>query len=220
LDYAALERAQKFITQPPRSRQSDLLAGLRLEQEGNQLVLASWQIVKIPLLDRDWPSLAAVEIKPLSIPADVHLADGWRFRARMVNDMEVARQQAAANTDPCQAWIDAGALTEGLHLRTRQLGDRFHPLGLDGHSVKLSDFMINAKLPAAARSNWPLVVCGEQIVWVAGLRLAHPYRITEDSQAAIQLILVRSDLAGSAEQEHLDHPGPHSDEPEKARENV
>lgn len=220
LDYAALERGQKFITQPPHSRQSDLLARLRLQQEGNQLVLAGWQIVKIPLPDRDWPSLAAGEIEPLSLPADVPLAGGWRFQARMVNDLEVAHQQAAANTDPYRAWIDAGALTEGLHLRTRQPGDRFRPLGLDGHSIKLSEFMINAKLPAAARSNWPLVVCGDQIVWVAGLRLAHPYRLTEASQAAVQLILARSDLAGSAEQEHQDHPCPHSNEPEQAREIV
>ena len=38
-------------------------------------------------------------------------------------------------------------------------GTRIKPLGMEGHSVKISDLMVNVKMPRRARAGWPLVCC-------------------------------------------------------------
>lgn len=50
-----------------------------------------------------------------------------------------------------------------LAMRTRLAGDRVHPQGLNGRSQKLSDWMINHKLPAIHRAHVPLLMVNEVI---------------------------------------------------------
>ncbi|MBA4379388.1 MAG: tRNA(Ile)-lysidine synthetase, partial [Anaerolinea sp.] len=75
-------------------------------------------------------------------------------------------------------------------VRPRREADRFQPLGMDGRSVKLSDFFVNVKLPKRARAKWPLVCVGAEIAWLAGFRIAHPFRITEKTKRVVHLSLV------------------------------
>ncbi len=60
------------------------------------------------------------------------------------------------------------ALRQGatLHLRTRRPGDRFKPLGMAGHSQKLSDWMINRKIPQAHRDHIPLLFVNDVLAAV------------------------------------------------------
>ena len=74
-----------------------------------------------------------------------------------------------SNTDPYQAWLDQAELVLPLTVRARQPGERFRPLGMGGHSMKLSDFMINNNLPRRGRAAWPLVVSGEESRLGAGV---------------------------------------------------
>ena len=55
-----------------------------------------------------------------------------------------------------------------LIARVRKPGDQIRPMGMNGHSIKITDLMINLKLPKQARANWPLVCSGNEIVWVPG----------------------------------------------------
>ena len=70
---------------------------------------------------------------------------------------------------PTQVAFDADRLHLGLEVRPWQAGDRFEPFGLKG-SVKIGDLFTNLKIPNPLREHWPLVVCGEEIIWVVGLR--------------------------------------------------
>jgi tRNA(Ile)-lysidine synthase len=94
--------------------------------------------------------------------------------------------------DPMQAWLDAQALSFPLIVRTRQPGDRFQPLGMDGHSLKLSDFWVNEKLSGRARPGWPLVCSADQIVWLPGFRPGHPFRVRPATHQVVHLRLVRN----------------------------
>ena len=65
---------------------------------------------------------------------------------------------------------------EGVfEVRTPRRGDRYQPLGLKG-SAKVSDLLGGAKVPVSVRSAWPVFVCGEEIVWVPGFRVAERWR--------------------------------------------
>ena len=50
-----------------------------------------------------------------------------------------------------------------LTLRARRPGDRVLPPGLDGHSQKLKDWLINRKVPQSIRNRLPLLLINEQI---------------------------------------------------------
>jgi len=55
--------------------------------------------------------------------------------------------------------------TPFIEVRTRRAGDRFRPQGLDGHTQKLSDTLINMKVPTEWRDQVPLLVINHEIVW-------------------------------------------------------
>jgi tRNA(Ile)-lysidine synthase len=100
---------------------------------------------------------------------------------------------AAENADPFQAWLSLQALELPLQVRSRQPGDRIQPLGLDGHSIKISDLMINAHLSRRARGSWPLVLSADQVAWVPGLRLGHAFRLEPGATRAVHLHLYKEE---------------------------
>jgi tRNA(Ile)-lysidine synthase len=55
--------------------------------------------------------------------------------------------------------------------------------------MKLADFMVNVKLPRRARDRWPVICAGDDIVWVPGYRLGHPFRLTKNTTKVIFLSL-------------------------------
>jgi tRNA(Ile)-lysidine synthase len=87
--------------------------------------------------------------------------------------------------------LDASELSDDLGLRIRQSGDRFEPLGMDGHEMKISDFFINEKLPQRARDRWPLLCMGDKVIWVPGHRPAHSFRLTESTKKALYFSMTR-----------------------------
>jgi tRNA(Ile)-lysidine synthase len=92
---------------------------------------------------------------------------------------------------PWSATIDAAAAEGGLWLRTRRRGERFQPLGLDGHHQSLHDFMNSAKIPREARDRLPLLVNGDGIVWVCGFRLDHRARVTPATRDTLHLTFTK-----------------------------
>jgi tRNA(Ile)-lysidine synthase len=188
IDFVAIERALAFIRNPTRTRQRDLVAGLRLSVEGEHLWLAGWGA---DLPGDEWPQVAENEVIPLEIPGSLRLEGGWRLRAGLVELSAETMAQVFSNEDPFQAWLDLGKIEAPLIVRTRQPGDRFQPLGMGGQEVRLAEFMLNHKLPRRARAGWPLVCCGEAIAWVAGLRMDERFCLRPESQSAIYLSMER-----------------------------
>lgn len=195
VDFAALERAVHLVQAGPPGGGCDLIAGLHLQREGERLWLAAWE-AELPHSDaagQPWPQIPPGEALPVQVPGITPLPGGWELHIDRVDVDPNVREHARTNLDPYQAWVDADALQaaagDGLQVRSRRPGDRFQPLGLDRGSQKLSDFMINIRLPQRARKGWPLLLAGESLVWLPGLRLAHPFRLTESTRQAIHFEL-------------------------------
>lgn len=177
IGYRTLKRAAAFInstgTTTPRL---DLKAGLRMFREGDQLHICAPH-AELPF-DR-WPQLPDEKPISLKLGEQVLLAGGWRVTCERWRLPALAKEQAKENEDQFQVWLDAAELPESFMVRTRHHGDHFSPLGMGGHSQKLSDFFVNEKLPQRARDHWPLVCAGNEIIWIPGFRPSHRHRLKE-----------------------------------------
>jgi tRNA(Ile)-lysidine synthase len=189
--YATLERASSFISDPEGSRRvrMDLTGGLYLLREGTLIYVAA-ENVTLPI--ERWPQMPGESNTiPLKLPCQLILLGGWKLSCERWSIASLAMEQALSNDDPFQAWVDAHGIADALELRVRQDGDRFQPLGMNGHEMKLSDFFINVKLPQRARDRWPLLCMGDKVVWVPGYRPAHPFRLTESTRQALYFSMTR-----------------------------
>jgi tRNA(Ile)-lysidine synthase len=186
--YSVLDRAAEFI-RDPSARQADLTGGLRLLREGSGIYVSTdWS--RLPV--EQWPQMPDGSGSiPVTVPGVVEISNGWRLSSESWRLPALAREQAEQNQDPFQAWLDAELLSEPLVLRERRPGDRFEPLGLHGHSQKLSDFLVNEKVPQRLRDRWPLLCSGKDVIWVPGYRPAHYCRLTPASRKILYFALSR-----------------------------
>ena len=193
LSAEVLARGLDFVRNPTRSRQVHLAAGLRLVLEGNTLYVAAR---RASLPDPGWPQLTSAAALDWFLPESLavgpdRLAGGWVLRAELCDGESAAQARLAAvhNADPFQAYLDLDRLQPVLQVCPAQPGVRFHPLGMDGRSQKLSDVFVNARIAARARAAWPLVFSGTDLAWIPGLQISHLFRLTEDTQRAAHLRL-------------------------------
>ena len=74
-----------------------------------------------------------------------------------------------------------------LIIRNFEPGDRLHPFGMTG-SQKLKKLFGDRKIPKDLRGRIPLLVSGEQIAWVAGVRRG---RMAAISSETTQVLIAR-----------------------------
>jgi len=189
ISFTTLERASRFINTALQRARMDMAGGLHLLREGLLIYVIAGDIT-LPI--ERWPQMPdESRTIPLKIPSSVSLSGGWKLNCERWDRASLALEQAVSNEDPFQVWLDANGISDALELRVRQDGDRFEPLGMDGHAMKISDFFINEKLPQRARDRWPLLCMGEKVVWVPGYRPAHPFRITDSTRQALYFSMTR-----------------------------
>jgi tRNA(Ile)-lysidine synthase len=129
----------------------------------------------------------------IEVPGQILLGNGWRFTFSIQSKGGIAEGELYGNPDRFTAYLDCASFDAPLSLRVRLDGDRFQPLGMAAGSVKLSDYLINEKIPVRARDHWPLICCGERIAWVAGMRIDHQYRITKGTEEVLKIHLYKQE---------------------------
>lgn len=87
------------------------------------------------------------------------------------------------------AVIDADKVRFPLEIRNRQPGDYFQPLG-QPLSIKLKNFLINRKVPQGKRDRVPLALSDGKIIWVGGVAVADPVKITDQTRHFAKLELI------------------------------
>lgn len=182
VNFLALERAIDIIKNPAHISIVDLKGGLRMFREADHIYICTSN-AKLPF--NLWPQMPDAAPVPLTIPGQVGLAGGWKLNCEYWHIPALVREQAERNEDPFQVWLDAETIPAPLELRIRRQGDSFAPLGMDGHSQKLSDFFVNEKMPQRAREHWPLLCASDEIIWVPGYRPAHPNRLTGSTRKVV-----------------------------------
>lgn len=88
------------------------------------------------------------------------------------------------------ARFDADRFTHRLEVRPWQAGDVFCPQGMAGRRKKLQDYFSDIKLPRTRRAEVPLLVAPEGILWVAGYRADHRFRVTPSTRRIVTAEIV------------------------------
>lgn len=94
------------------------------------------------------------------------------------------------NTKPHVAALDAEQLRFPLKLRAWQEGDWFVPLGMNGKK-KISDFLIDKKVPANLKGQTLVLVSDQSIAWIVGQRLDNRFKVTDKTERVVEISLER-----------------------------
>jgi tRNA(Ile)-lysidine synthase len=123
------------------------------------------------------PPLAA----PIAVPGTTRLPD-WGIEVLT----ELLPPPTPPRSGPWEALLDGRAASLPLAVRSRRPGDRYRPLGAPGVR-KLQDVLVDRKVPRATRDRVPLLTAGGRLVWVAGQRIDHDFRLTPVSESALRV---------------------------------
>jgi tRNA(Ile)-lysidine synthase len=122
----------------------------------------------------------AGEVRPEAAPASIALDipgeaefGHWEVHARM----ERIAQAAGGGFLPARgdALVSPSSVQPPLTIRAWRHGDRMRPAGLEGTKT-LQDVFTDNKVPKEEREQIPIVECGGEIVWVAGLAVGEDFR--------------------------------------------
>jgi len=167
--FVQVENARRIALEGETGQQATLPRGLALRVGYDTLTLgeagAAGPPPDEPLLWSDRPLTVAVP-GILSLPES-----DWHLEVDVLESWDMG--EVVAPDHPWTAHLDADSVAQPVLLRTRQAGDRFRPHGMHGHTVKLSDLMVNLKIPEVWRDHVPALVAGGDVVWLCGHRIAH-----------------------------------------------
>lgn len=76
-----------------------------------------------------------------------------------------------------------------LIVRNFRHGDRLQPFGMAGHK-KLKDFFIEKKLALSVRASLPLLVLGDEVIWIPGYGRSEIGRVRAETEAILYLTAV------------------------------
>jgi tRNA(Ile)-lysidine synthase len=188
VDFVHVENARRVALRGETNAQATLPMGLALTVGYDTLTVSEAGDAGHP---PDEPLLWTTEPVPVHVHGTTPLPQSeWELHAEIVG--EWSAHQVTANPDPWTAYLDLDILAGPLTLRPRRRGDRFYPQGMQGHSVRLSAFMTNLKIPLAWRDHVPLLTAGDEIVWVCGHRVGDQVACGAETQRVARLWFTRA----------------------------
>lgn len=116
----------------------------------------------------------------LKIPGENELGR-WK-----VNTSVIRGNQVGGDIAPLICYLDLAKITTGLVMRSRQPGDRFVPMGMRTEK-KIKDYLIDARVPRSWRDNIPVIVCDDEVVWLAGYRIDDGFKVTADTKNMLRI---------------------------------
>lgn len=84
------------------------------------------------------------------------------------------------------AFIDYESLNEPLEIDLWQEGDKIQPMGMKGKK-KISDILIDQKVPLPQKKQVMVLKSGGEIVWVIGHKFSDPYKVKKNTTKILRI---------------------------------
>jgi len=123
-------------------------------------------------------------LKPTKLFAGIPV----HFGSYEISLKAVSADDVRFKKNPDIEYICGDGIRLPLVIRSWQKGDIFRPLGQKGRQ-KVSDYFINKKLNVLQKEQVPLIVDGESLVWIAGMRLDARYKMGENCRTVYMLTI-------------------------------
>jgi tRNA(Ile)-lysidine synthase len=125
---------------------------------------------------------------PVEVPGEIAVpALGVSFQFKIVERQGVPEEYNGI----APSGMDVEKLSGRLFLRNWRAGDQFWPLG-SRKLRKLKELFRQRRIPRSQRKLWPVLECGEQIVWVRGFPPAAPVAASPESRGILLIEEARS----------------------------
>ncbi len=135
----------------------------------------------LKLLPRS-PLCAPPQAWTLPPEGGVEIADlGWAFCVR-----RVPRPEDLKSSSRWVAFLDPCRLDPPLVVRAPVPGDRMRPLGMAG-TKKVSDLLMEARVPRWERPRWPILCDRRGIAWVVGVRVSEDHRAMPGAREVLRV---------------------------------
>ncbi|KAF0145543.1 MAG: tRNA(Ile)-lysidine synthase [Nitrospirae bacterium] len=118
----------------------------------------------------------------LEVPGEVVLREAGVLIKGSIEEQSAERKAQEKSV----AIFDADKVKAPLTIRARKDGDFFYPAGF-GKKKKLQDFFVDEKVPRDERDKVPIILSGEDIVWIAGYRGDERFNITSGTKKIVSL---------------------------------
>lgn len=140
------------------------------------------------LRDRKW-----YIISPLQDKNNKHILIDKKTREVTINGLHLRLSfhpaaQYTLTSDNHIAALDADKIIFPILARKWKQGDYFYPLGMR-KKKKLSRFFIDQKLPLTDKEKVWVLLSGERVIWVAGMRIDDRVKITEQTRTVLKIQL-------------------------------
>ena len=125
-------------------------------------------------------------VEDINEDSTVYLPSNGVIRSRILNDFNIEDVPRNAYTK----WFDYDKIQSGLVVRNRREDDEM-VINSAGNRKKLSDYMINEKIPKSIRNEIPVIANGSQVIWVVGYRITETGKVTQDTKRVIEITYER-----------------------------
>jgi tRNA(Ile)-lysidine synthase len=122
----------------------------------------------------------------LTVPGEVILKEaGILIKSSLVTESELHTTKRDKDRWTDSGVFDADKLTSPLVVRPRKDGDFFYPAGF-GRRKKIQDFFVDEKVPRDERKRVPLIISGNDIIWVVGYRGDDRFKVGEETEKVVR----------------------------------
>ena len=90
----------------------------------------------------------------------------------------------------CIRWFDYDKIAENVMVRFKEEGD-FLVISPEGDKKKLKKYFVDSKIPSDKRAGIPLVVSGNDVLWIIGYRTGEGTRITKSTKKLLKMEIKR-----------------------------
>lgn len=126
---------------------------------------------------------------PVREPGEIDIPNSlWKLALKIVEPSQFDYSHSAGERT---AWFDADLITFPLVVRSPRPGDRMRPWGMTG-TRKLKKLFIEARVPLRERRRFPLVVMGEEILWIPGVRRGVAAGVKGDTRRVLEMNILAS----------------------------
>ena len=85
---------------------------------------------------------------------------------------------------------DFDKVNQEVQLRKWKNGDWFCPIGMKGNKKKVSDYLIDEKVPLPSKDKTLVFQSGNSLLWLVGMRPDERFKIAKDTTKVLQITVL------------------------------